>query len=854
VSAVFDLNLLPFYRIKGEEWPQLPGLLVMVPPRRTARGREDDRLVIYLTFSGNDPFSTSEYKQTAAQMARQFYQAAGSVTSAIRSIAETLNQSLVDRNLRTTGKGQYIIGRLILGVLRGSQFVFAQSGPTHVFHLSGEDTRQIHDVQISGRGLGIGLATPLYFAQLDLNPGDQLVLCADLPSGWEAALLGKRRISPDALRRELPSITGDDLNAVLVQAQVGKGNLNILGALPAPAPSTAAPKHQPGSVEQPAKPAPDVAAPDHQLDSVVVPVPAYHPESRAGRDVEQATRPAHASATFQDSSSTPTPARPTSQVESERPASRFARLLARSETEVPAGTPKPETPSQNTETPVTASRPKVQNVPGQPVRRSGLVSKTLVSHPAAQTGRFVSSRSTGELPEIKRPPARRQGVYRRLANVIQGIRAGTQKISEGLRKFLPNLLPNSKENESEVGGSSLAFVAIAIPLIVVTIAGLVYTRYGRVTLYQENYNMALGQATQAAGQTDPAEVRRAWDSTLYYLDLADNYQVTQDSLNLRQVAQTALDNLDSIVRLDFRPAIVIGLDRTVQITRMVATNTDLYLLDASHGSVIRAALGSQGYEIDTGFECGPGQYGTITVGNLIDIEALQMSNDYNAHVMAIDASGTLLYCGFNMQPEAVPLSPPPLGWQGISAFSLDTDGKYLYVLDPTGNNIWAYQGVSGIFTDSPTMFFGQQVPQNMSASIDLAANNSDLYLLFDDGHVTACPASHFEGVPLRCADPVTFADNRPERQPGPKITDAIFNQISFAATPDPLLYLLEPLTRAIYYFSPRSDSLELRGQFRASVEQSNTLFTGSATAMTISPNRNIFFSVGYQVFYATNVP
>ena len=47
---------------------------------------------------------------------------------------------------------------------------------------------------------------------------------------------------------------------------------------------------------------------------------------------------------------------------------------------------------------------------------------------------------------------------------------------------------------------------------------------------------------------------------------------------------------------------------------MAATNTDLYLLDASHGSVIRAALGSQGYEVDTSFVCGPGQYDTTHRG------------------------------------------------------------------------------------------------------------------------------------------------------------------------------------------------------------------------------------------------
>ncbi len=818
VSAAFDLNLLPFFRVKGKEWPQLPGLLAMAPPKRSARGRENDHLVIYLTYSGNVPISSSEYSQITTRLAQRFYQTSGSLTSAIRTTAGTLNQSLVERNLRTTGKGQYIIGRLILGVLRDSQFVFAQCGPTHVFHLTGTETRQIHDTQISGRGLGIGQTTPLYFAQIDLNPGDQLVLCAELPSGWEAALLGERPGSPEALHRKLLTITKDDLNAILVQAQAGKGNVNILNAPPVPPPG---------------------AIVSHRRADVV----------------DQATaNPAPPSDALEESTSTPAPARLTSQVESGRPASRFARILAGAVTNPPAEASKPETPPPDTETPVTTGRPKARNAPAAPLRRPVPVPVTTAPRRAAQTGRFASARASGELPEIKRPPASRRSIYRGLATAIQGMREGAQKISEGIKKFLPNLLPNSKEGEVGVGGSSMAFLAIAIPVLIVTIAGLVYTRYGRSTKYLENYNLALGQAAQAHGQTDPIEVRRAWDSTLYYLDLADHYQITQDSLNLRQEAQTALDNLDSIVRLDFRPAIVGGLSHSVQIIRMAATNTDLYLLDASRGSVMRTTLGSQGYEIDSSFECGPGVYENATVGNLIDIEALQMSNIYNARVMALDASGNLLYCGFNMQPVAVPLIPPALGWQGISAFTLDTDGKYLYILDPAGNTVWVYQGNYGKFTDSPTIFFGQQVPQNMSTSIDLAANNSDLYLLFQDGHVTSCPASHYEVVPLRCSDPATFVDNRPERQPGPIITDAIFNQISFAAAPDPLLYLLEPLTRGVYYFSPRSNSLELRGQFRATVEQSNTLFSGSATAMAISPNRYIFFSIGYQVFFATNVP
>ena len=808
MTASFDLNLLPFHRIKGQEWASLPGLLTLTPPRRTARGREDDRLVIYLTLSGNTPLSVAEYKQTTAQLAQRFYQVPGSLTSAIRAAAENLNQSLVERNLRTTGKGQYIIGRLILGVLRGTQLVFAQCGPTHVFHLRNGETQQVHDPQISGRGLGIGQTTPIYLSQLDLHSGDQLVLCADLPTGWDVALLGERFVSPDALRRKLLSITGDDLNAILVQVQAGKGNLNVLEtppAVPAPMPNQPLPA------------------------SSVAPKPAVSP---AGDAIA------------------PTSPRPASRVDSGRPASRFSRLLSGVEVEAPEAAPETtSTPASAAAVPVrvpggTVEPSATSTIPARPQTRSPIPAR-----PAGRTGRFGSVRRPGELPEIQRPSAARQGFFRGLVRLSQTIKTNLQKMTGGLKKFLPNLLPGNGDEETGMP-SGLGFLAIAIPVIIVTVASLVYTRYGRLTQYEDNYNKAMAQAAQVSAQTSPTDVRRAWDSTIYYLDLADKYQVTQASTALRQQAQSALDNLDGIVRLDFQPAIVGGLDRTVQITRMAATGSDLYLLDSARGSVIRAVLGSQGYEVDTAFVCGPGQYEGGLVGKLIDIEALTVSNIYNAHLIAMDAGGALLYCGFNMKPVAVLLSTPPLGWNKIAAFSIDTDGKNLYVLDPPGNAVWVYPGALGEFKKLPTIF-GEQGPTSLDTSVDVAINSTDLYLLFADGHVASCPTASIEGVPMRCSDPVTFKDNRPERQPGPIITDAIFNQMTFAAAPDQLLYMLEPLTRAIYYFYPRSDSLELRGQFRAGINQT---FDSSATVMTMSPDHSLFFSTGWQVYYAASVP
>jgi hypothetical protein len=832
VVTDIDLNLLPLYRIQGQETPQIPGLLAVMPPKRAGRARKDDRLLVYLTISGNTSFPSAEYSQILESVIQHFYQTSGSLTAAIRAAAGELNQTLLKRNLQITSKGEYLVGRLIMGALRGTQFLFAQSGPTHVFHLTGAETRQIHDEQIAGRGLGNSQAMPLYFAQIDLHAGDMLVLCPHLPAGWETALTGEKNASIESLRRKLAGVSNDDLDAVLVQAQAGKGNFNLLKGM-----QTIPEKLAPAASAT----LPEASTTVGRAIPATISVQADAPVDLQPASLESGAQPA-------------SPVLPTSQIQSGRPASRFTRIL--SEEGEPAhvpGSARSEIPPQSAETSAMPSGQPDQPAAAQPFRRPVAVPVAPSAHPVRRSGHFVTPRAVGDLPEIKRPPSRnRQAVFGGLVKIIRGVRGGSQSVSRGIRKFSPTVLPGSSA-DSEVAGPSLALFAIVIPVIIVALAATVYIHYGRTAQHQQYYVMAIDQASQARGQTNPTEVRRAWESTIYYLDLAEKNQKTQDSTALRQEAQTALDNLDGILRLDFRQAIIGGLSRSVQISHMAATNTDLYLLDASTGSVIRASITSQGYEVDPTFKCDPGQYDTIVVDALIDLEVLPMSNFYNARLLAMDGKGNLLYCGL-AEPVAVSPVPPQLGWRSISAFTLDANGKNLYVLDPAGNAVWQYSGSFGKFPDLPSLFFGEQVPQNMNTSIDLAANNADLYILFQDGHVTSCPLSHFDVAPLRCTDPVTFVDTRPERQPSAKINDAIFTEISFAFAPDPGLYLLEPLTRAIYRFSPRSDSLELRGQFRAAMEQNNSLFDGPATAMTISPNRYAFFSVGNQVYFATDVP
>ncbi|MEZ0395553.1 MAG: hypothetical protein ABWK53_03855 [Anaerolineales bacterium] len=764
MPAELDLYLLPFNRVKGQEWPQLPGLLATAPPRRAARGRESDWLIVYLSLAGNAPFTSSEYAQLVAQLAERFYQIPGALTSAMRSVIEMLNQFLTDRNRKLSSVSQQSSGRLIFGVLRGRQLTLAQSGPTHAFHLAPEGVRHFQDETLSGRGLGHGSATPIYFSQMTLQPGDQVLLCAELPSAWQAALEAERGLAGlEARRRKLLSLTDEDLNAVLIQTQAGKGRVEVLQAM---------------------KPAVEIAAP---LPADLGPVapPAVPP--------------------------------------AERPASRFSRLMAG------GSQPPSEAP---------ASAP-------EPVRQAAA--------PSAPRPASLAPRQAVPLPEIERPsPARRRQVYGSLARFLQRARLLNERLAQAMREFLPRLLPGMRPEGPPLSNTFLAFVAIVIPLALVVAASTVYVRYGKSSQYEENYQLAVQAAVGAIGQTDPAVVRHAWESCLYYLDRAEVYLVTQESRELRRIAQSALDSLDGIVRLEFRQISgSLGEDR--RITRMAATEDGLFLLDAAGGEVLHALLTQQEARLNDFFRCGPGVYNGLQVGPLIDLAALPPINTRNADVLAMDGSGTLLYCSAGSEPVAVALAGPSVGWTGVRNFSLDIDGRNLYLLDQ--NAVWVYAGSLGEFTDLPISFFSEQVPQNMNQVIDLAISGDDLYLLFQDGHMAACTLSRLSVVPTRCTDPLTFVDERPGHVSGVTIADAIFSQMMFGPTPDPSLYLLEPLTQAVYRFAPRADSMAMQSQFRAGTDLVQAGFAGQqATAMAFGPNRDLFLCVGNKIYYAGAVP
>lgn len=773
-----DLTLAPLYRIHGQDQASFPGLMASVPPRKTARARDQDRLVVYLLLAGNAVLSMGEYVQLASRAAVTFYETPGTLTAALRTAAESINKPLHDRNMSSPGRGQYIVGLLALAAIREAQVTFLLSGPMHVFLLGANRSQHIFD-SLSGKGLGLGPTSPYYFSQITLQANDRLLLCGKVPLTWESALNDTSLASLEATRRRLMTLTTDDVNAVIFQATDGAGMLTVL---------------RPASEEKARSlPTSDVKAPAAQKAESA---PESHTLTRAPADYSKSD----------------------------------AHLLQPSAYAIPPE-PKEEIPLPE-ESPITsnlfASLPRAKQI-----ETSALEEATTSSVPEAATPR--------------RPSEHTRQAAKMLANGMQAWRRGSERMNQALQNFLPRLLPGSDQNTLSMSSPAMVFIALLVPFVVVTIASVVYFRYGRSVQYEEYLVQAQDARAQAVSLTDAAAQREAWQRELFYLDKAEAYNETSETRTLRQEAQQSLDHLQGIVRLQFQPVLSSGVG--VQISRIAASENDLYLLDAQRGGILHIALTNNGFQRDSAFDCTPGSYGGYTVGPLVDILPMPTVNTINATVIGVDAAGNLLYCAPGQVAQAVPLPPPDTNWGRVKAFTLDSGN--LYVLDAKSHAVWVYVGKDGAFVDRPYFFFGGQIPE-LDDSIDLAVNGDDLYILHSDGHLSTCSYSRLETVPTRCVDPAPLVDPFPAYRDVDLFSEAHFTQMMFTPAPDSALLLLDSDSQGVFRFASRS--LELQSQLRPLASRANPLPQGSVGAMTVSPNHVLYFALQDKIYFASDVP
>ena len=236
---------------------------------------------------------------------------------------------------------------------------------------------------------------------------------------------------------------------------------------------------------------------------------------------------------------------------------------------------------------------------------------------------------------------------RQMAKVmVSGIKTGrrvNERLGSAVGRLIPRLLPGVESGQSLAAPTYiLVFIAMVIPVLVVTIASVVYLRFGQSVQYDELYGQALNQRALATSETDAVRQRNAWQSVLVTLDKADTYRKTDESEALRADAQANLDSLMGVMRLEFIPAFANGLSSGTQISRLAASESELYMLNAERGNIMHASFTGRNLSLDSTFDCQPGTYAGYQVGPLVDLLALPKVNAVGATVLGIDAAGKLL--------------------------------------------------------------------------------------------------------------------------------------------------------------------------------------------------------------------
>jgi hypothetical protein len=459
--------------------------------------------------SGNTTFSNAEFKQLTNDAAGLFYQTAGPLTSAMRKAADQINSKLLERNLITTGRGQYALGLLVLAAIRENQCTLLLSGPTHAVWVSEGQSRHIHEPALSGKGLGSSQSLTAYLSQIELHSQDLLVLCGTFPRDWEADLLNERPpASLDASYRKL-TFTKGDLNAVLIQAQSGHGTITILrpeittarSSVSQPIPSPVLPQNEdssqhfdttsPLSVSTHGKPVPVPSSPS-TIQTAITPPDMESQDHKEQADIKPVAP------SFESGEAEPVHDSQVriSEEKLDALADFAAHMIQPSAYAIPPQHDHvPPVPGEEKQLTTSGARGFPSSIPrAKSAEQNTVVEEPLVEEPFPETPVEPSpppARARRRRLRLSANSAATRQVAKAMVGGLQTGRRLNERLGSFVQRFVPRLLPSGDAKQPfAIPTYFLILIAVFIPAIVVTVASLVYFRFGQSIQYDELFAQA----------------------------------------------------------------------------------------------------------------------------------------------------------------------------------------------------------------------------------------------------------------------------------------------------------------------------------------------------------------------------
>lgn len=444
-----------------------------------------------------------------------------------------------------------------------------------------------------------------------------------------------------------------------------------------------------------------------------------------------------------------------------------------------------------------------------------------------------------------RPPRPTPAWLHRVAALREALTAGVSRAAQAGVSLIVRMAPGLAEGPKPgtLSPRLLAATAIVVPIVIVALAATVYYRRGRSEAFRDYLSQAQAAVVSAQIKPSPAESRTDWELASALLAEAERYGASDDSRSLRAQVDQALDALNLVSRLDFRPAVSGGFGSQAEVTALAATASDLYILDSGQGVIWHAWATGRGYEIDRTFECLGAAGVAVELGPPVDLVIQHEPGALGAEgVVAVDAQGGLLYCAPDRRPASGHLTPPGLGLGALAA--VDLFGDRLYVLDPRGNQVWSYDASGGLFAGQASLYFAENVP-DLSSAVDLAVAEEELFLLFADGRLDRCRRERDDAsgeIRVSCENALGFVDQRPGFEGLPHIPGVKLGPMAYSPPPEPSLYFLDAAHNSIFHYSLR---LVYQGQYVPQLA-----FDSPATAFALGPPNELFLAVGPQVYFA----
>ncbi|TEU14708.1 MAG: hypothetical protein E3J21_15070 [Anaerolineales bacterium] len=347
-----------------------------------------------------------------------------------------------------------------------------------------------------------------------------------------------------------------------------------------------------------------------------------------------------------------------------------------------------------------------------------------------------------------------------LAGLLQGLggglMAGLAILGSGVTTLFRRILPGAETPEqvparrvaqarrpraaAEAKGNKVMIaLAIAIPLIVALLVGVVYLQWGkaREARFTELVEQAETKHALALNASDKPTARGLLHEAQVLLTEAHTLEPEDPKVDkLHEKIQDTLDEINNVVPLYWIGALQKYDDPGSDPGRVTLSGIDIYVLDKGTDRVYKYLLnevgdGLQDLDVDPVLLRKGDQRGDIVVSDLVDMVWMSVgSGRQTSNLLVLESGGSLLE-----YDPVFGLAVLPVGDKDKWRYP-QLIGSYFgnfYLLDSQSNQIFKYLPTAdGGYSNPPELWF--QIDVDLTGVVDMAIDGY-IYLLYADGRI-----------------------------------------------------------------------------------------------------------------------